>query len=148
MITITVNGDRSASAKLNRLAGQLKDFTVPNRALSIQLYGLVIKNYDSQGSLVGGWAPLAESTIERKRRAGKEQMLVWSGALRASFLPGSFYDSKRAGVGSQIVYSEFHQEGTDRMPQRELLPRGDQVLDAALKIYGFYVERQVKEANA
>lgn len=131
--------------RLERFAGAMNDQTPANREASIALYGFTLRNFDRQGSLQGGWTPLAPSTIRQKQRIGKEQPLVRTGHMRAGFT--SFYSRDNAGVGNEITYSKFHHEGNDRLPQRTLLPDRENTLKIGLKVYGQYVEREARKAN-
>lgn len=147
LVSIEMNEAQYAAAarRLEGFARAMADLTPANREASIAMYGFTIRNFDRQGGLQGGWAPLAPSTIRQKQRAGKEVPLVRSGHLRAGFT--SFYSRENAGVGNEVSYSKFHHEGTGRMPKRELLPRRDVVAQIGLKVYGNYVEREARKAN-
>jgi phage gpG-like protein len=136
---------RAVEQRLERFARDIQSPVEANREASIALYGFTLRNFDQQGGLQGGWAPLAPSTIRQKERIGKQQPLVRSGHMRAGFT--SFYSRDNAGVGNEVSYSRFHHEGTARLPQRELLPRRDAVLQIGINVYGKYVERKVREAN-
>lgn len=81
------------------------------------------------------WPKLAPSTIRRK---GHATILVDSGRLRAS-LQGRTADSirevvdeglGRAGLsfGTDVEYAKFHQEGTARIPQREHVGAGEELI--------------------
>jgi phage gpG-like protein len=143
-----IKGVTQVNAKLSRLGRELgNDLSVPNRAVSVALYGWVMGNFDSQGGKIGGWEPLAPATVARKMVLGKEQMLVISGALRNSFVPGQFYDARRAGVGSAIPYSIYHEDGNTRMPRRQLLPDEETSVDIAMRVYKFYVDKAVRAAQ-
>lgn len=146
-VSVVMNDTQLAAAnrRLEGFARAMADLTPANREASIALYGFTIRNFDRQGALQGGWTPLAESTLKQKARIGKEQPLVRSGHMRAGFT--SFYSRDNAGVGNEVTYSRFHHEGTGRLPQRELLPRRDVVLQIGLKVYGNYVEREALKAN-
>lgn len=136
---------RAVERRLEQFARAMENPIEANREASIALYGFTIRNFQQQGALQGGWQPLAPSTIRQKQRIGKEQPLVRSGHMRAGFT--SFYSRDNAGVGNEVSYSRFHHEGTSRLPQRELLPRRDAVLQIGINVYGKYVERKVREAN-
>lgn len=145
--TVALNDAQLAAAqrRLDGFARAMADQTPANREASIAMYGFTLRNFDRQGGLQGGWAPLADSTIRQKQRIGKEQPLVRSGHMRAGFT--SFYSSENAGVGNEVTYSKFHHEGTSRMPRRELLPTRENVLQIGLKVYGQYVAREARKAN-
>lgn len=129
-------------AQFKRVAQAVQNRQEPNRRASIQLYSWIIDDYDKEGGLHGGWAPLAPSTVRRKAKAGKEKMLVWSGRLRNSFR--SFYDNDVAGTGSDVTYSDFHEDGTSRIPQRKMLPERDIALDIGIKVYDYWIERAIQ----
>lgn len=75
------------------------------------------------------WKPLAASTVERKRRAGRTQMLVWSGAMRDNIGHKVTVTPKvcRLEVGTTAYsekgapYPEYIQAGTSKMPARPFI---------------------------
>jgi phage gpG-like protein len=148
LISAEINDSQLAAMnlRLERFSRSLSDMTPANREASIALYGWTIRNFDAQGGRQGGWTPLQPRTVKEKARIGKEKMLVRTGALRAAFT--QFYSKDNAGVGNELEYSKFHHEGAAHLPQRELLPRRDVVLDIGLKVYGQYIARQVARANS
>lgn len=137
---------RAMNRKLERFADSIEHPIEANRQASIALYGWTIRNFDRQGALQGGWAPLKPRTVREKARIGKQVPLVRSGHMRSGFT--QFYSDENAGVGNEVSYSKYHHFGTKHMARRELLPRRDVVLQIGLKVYGAYVERQVARANA
>lgn len=145
MIEAKVIGVEKANARLERFAAAMRDPTPANRQASIALYGWTLRNFDRQGGIGVPWAPLHPKTVRQKQKIGKEQPLVRTGQLRANFTQG--YSRDNAFVGNKISYSKFHHEGTSRLPQRELLPRREVVLDIGLKVYGQYVAREAAKAN-
>lgn len=118
-----------------------QDRTIPNRQLSVQLQGWVLRNFQSEGALQDPpWEPLAESTRLQKEEQGYSSApLVRTGHLRQSFR--GFYDNDRAGVGSEVPYGEFHERGTDLFPQRAMLPSERVALDYARQIYERWAAR-------
>lgn len=133
--------------KLDRLASKLHNPTQANRAASIALYGAVIRNFDNQNRAYGGWVPLSPRTVKEKLRIGKEVPLVRSGHLRQGFVP--FYSADNAGVRNAVEYASVHHEGypPKNIPRRPLFPPRQAVLEVGMKVYGLYVEQQVKEAS-
>jgi len=150
VIDATISGKsiQEVNRRLDRFQAAMEDTTQPNRQASIAMYGWLIRNYDREGALIGGWAPLHPKTVAEKKELGKERMLVRSGALRQSYVP--FYTKENAGVGSELIYSKPHQEGNParNLPARPMLPSREVVLDIGIRVYGDYVRRQVKVANA
>lgn len=150
MISIQVNADGAAKS-LTRLALSVNDRRVPNRQLAVQLQGHVFREFKTEGAFNGGnWAPLAESTARRKvtkagQRRGFHPILMVTGHLRNSYL--SFYDDTKAGVGSEVEYAPYHEEGAPpHLPKRSVLPTEKEALDYAVRIYGLYVEKSIREA--
>jgi phage gpG-like protein len=84
----------------------------------------VERNFTTEGGLVGGWTPLAESTIRDRIRqgyGGAHPILQRTGALRKSFY--SLVDSKRAVITSKSPYFGYHQsrQPRKRIPRRAML---------------------------
>jgi phage gpG-like protein len=149
MITAKIDEAQLARVerKLNRFGKQMADRTPANRQVSIQLYAWCLNNFRGEGSNVGGWPPLAESTIAEKRRIRKERMMIRTGQLRNSF--NQFYDKDNAGIGNDVTYSIYHHSEKPRtkLPRRQLLPDRDVVLDIGMRVYQNYVARSVMQAN-
>lgn len=82
------------------------------------------EQFGSQGE--GAWPPLADSTIRRKESGGwPMDPLVRTGDLKGSLVdPGRAADSgpRHLIYGTDVDYAAFHQEGTTRMPARQLIP--------------------------
>lgn len=132
--------------KLTRFLRDMADRTAANRQVALQLYGWAIRNFDQEGALVGGWKPLAESTVREKERIGKQKMLVRTGELRQGF--ESFHSKDNAGIRNRAPHAEYHHEGGIRLPRRRLLPPREVVNDIGLKVYQAYVERAARRANS
>jgi phage gpG-like protein len=80
--------------------------------------------FSTQGA--GEWAPLAESTLARKEAGGwPSDPLVRTGDLKDSLInPGRAADTGPSHMiyGTDVDYAGFHQEGTSRMPARQVIP--------------------------
>lgn len=154
MIRLSVEVKAAIPAgQLKRASELVADTSIPNRQISVALYGWTLRNFNSQGRGADGgqpWAPLAPSTVKRKRKLGKSQPLVISGNLRQSFNP--FYDQRYAGVGAQASafagargdYALYLHEGTVNMPSRNLLPTPEVATLVAQKVYGAIVASAVR----
>jgi phage gpG-like protein len=129
-------------AQFRRVANAVEHREPANRRASVALYGWIIRNYDAEGGLIGGWAPLAPATVKEKARIGKERILVRSGRLRNSLR--SFFDNDQAGVGSDVPYSDVHEEGSGRVPQRKILTPRDTALDIGIKVYDHYIATAIR----
>lgn len=126
---------------LRSLAGGIQNIERANRQLSVELYQFVIRNIDSGGRLVGGWAPITEATRREKRRIGKEKVMIRSGTLRQSFTP--FHNANGAGVTTDLEYAKFQNDGTATIPARRLLPSPEQQLEIAKNVYGGFLNREI-----
>ena len=84
----------------------------------------VERNFTTEGGLVGGWTPLALSTVRGRLRmgfGGEHPILQRTGALRRSFY--STVSSKKATVTSKSPYFSYHQsrKPRTRLPRRAML---------------------------
>jgi phage gpG-like protein len=84
----------------------------------------VERNFQTEGSLVGGWSPLAESTVKGRIRegyGGAHPILQKTGSLKRSFF--SAVDAKKAVISSKSPYFVYHQsrEPRQRLPRRAML---------------------------
>lgn len=104
-----------------------------NKEASIKLYQWVLRNFQSEGGNVGGWAPLSPATVAWKAARGYKMILQNTGLLRGSFMP--YADEKTALIGSPVPYSEKHQLG-DGVPQRRQLPTEEEAGELVFPIYG------------
>lgn len=86
--------------------------------------GVEQRQFDEAGG--GSWEPLAESTVVEKQQGGWPlDPLVRSGSLRDSLVnPGMAEDRgpTHYSWGTDVPYARYHQEGTRRMPQRQVIP--------------------------
>lgn len=145
MIRVEVNAE-AALRSFTRLAAASRDRRIPNRQLAVQLQSWVFRNFQQGGGLqTPPWAPLAEATRRQKTRLGYSGTpLIRTGHLRQSFRP--FSDNDTAGVGSEVPYSQYHETGTSRLPQRAMLPPRAVTIDYALKIYERWAAQIAKTA--
>lgn len=96
-----------------------------------------------------GWTPLADATVERKRRAGQDtRILRATGALEDALtgygratgrLQTVGKSTVRIGAGKKLFYARFHQFGTKKMPKRELFGWEPADRTKALKLIDRYL---------
>lgn len=143
---ITVQIDTTeALRRLLTFSAEATNFELANRKAAIQLFKWALVNYEGQGKLVGGWAPLKERTLKDKHAKGySSKILLRTGTLRQNFL--QFSTPAQAGIGNRISYSLFHQDGTERLPQRRLLPDVTQMQEIGLQVYGKHVQMAAQKA--
>jgi phage gpG-like protein len=150
MLTVEVKAGE-AQRKLKRLADTLSDRRQVNKALSVSLWNMVQRNFQTESHDGKPWEKLAPSTIRARERKQKKaisrfKILQDTGALRQSF--DFFSDNDLAGVGSvaskgHADLSIIHELGL-RVPARPMLPARAKALAEALNIYGHFVERAVR----
>lgn len=104
----------------------------------------VVKSRGGTGSDGIKWAPLAKRTLTKKRTGGtgKADALRDTGALlrsltpgvddRPSGAPGQLFELVAGGVivGSKLPYAGFHQDGTEHVPARPIVPPDGRIPDA------------------
>lgn len=82
------------------------------------------EQFATQGE--GAWPALSESTLAEKEAGGwPADPLVRTGSLKDSLTdPGLAADTgpRHMVYGTDVPYAIFHQEGTSRMPQRQVVP--------------------------
>lgn len=116
---IAINGSinsKSAENSLNNLQAQLGDLSPAMRMIAEDLREMEAEQFSSAG-VAGGtpWAPLASSTVKRKR--GQGGILVASGALRDSLTDSESPDHVEAidklslEFGTRLPYAGFQQTG-------------------------------------
>lgn len=122
---------------------QLKQLDRPHKEISIMLLRWVLKNFASEGRLAGGWKPFK---LGGRKIGGfidtSAKLLQHTGKLRASYAP--FSNRRTAGVGSDLFYSKFQNDGTNRLPARRMLPDEDDVEEDIVKIYEQHVVKKGK----
>lgn len=96
-------------------------------------------NFKGEGNFVGGWPPLKQSTIA-KRRGSTYRILQDTGDLKKSF---DLYGTRgvKLGlnyfeIGSVLDYAATHHYGdrTRGIPKRQILPNKDQATKISLSL--------------
>ena len=105
------------------MAARAADLTPVTKPAAERLRSVITLSFTRSQSPNGeAWRPLAESTIERRRkRSGKP--LIDTGLLRQSIATRGEAKAVVFGVaGSAASYAPFHQFGTRKIPRRAFLP--------------------------
>ena len=68
---------------------------------------------------VGFWPPLAASTVRRKKFY-KDTLLHETGKMQGAWRYRS--SGRMASIWNNMLYANYHQTGTSRMPARKLIP--------------------------
>lgn len=132
---------RAAVTSLLRYSSAVSDWKVANQKIAISLYGWVLRNYESQGALVGGWAPLSRRTAAQKSKEGySPKILLRTGVLKNNY--AFFYNETEAGVGNRVSYSLFHEQGSAArgLPLRRQLPVENDAKEIVEKVLGVHLQ--------
>ena len=143
MIKITVD----IGTELARLASLKEDFSERGalKAIGMRQLRWINQNFEGEGSLAGGWKPLAASTIARRRK-GSRRILQDTGRLRASFdMFGMRVTSETVTVGSVNTVAEYHEHGTSRLPQRRMLLNSPEVQELAEKLINAMIKKYERD---
>jgi hypothetical protein len=123
-VKISVSADTTELSAMRRNMGS---YRIPLQEGVNYLRTAFQENFDSSGSMVGGWKPLAPTTSLWRAKNGYPPVapiLVNNGSLRAAVL------AARGDVGAQEArltinnrLAPFHQYGSlkGRLPQREIV---------------------------
>jgi phage gpG-like protein len=133
---VTFNPSLEAvAAALRTRIKKMNDRTAPNRRVAVVLDQWVQRNFQTEGGDVGGWTPFAAGGryVPGIGLDTSAKLLQDTGLLRASFQ--SFYDADVVGIGSDLHYSKYHEEGTSTIPQRRMLPDEKDVMESILNVY-------------
>jgi hypothetical protein len=136
---------------------KLKERSVVNHEAVIVLDRWIQKNFQGEGDLSGGWAPLAPSTIARRlaekrtvaatkarsaqgRPSASIKILQDRGWLRSRWK--HFFNASIGKITSAVDYGDYHDSDKPRkhLPQRKILPRKKDVMDQLMKLYGHFVK--------
>jgi len=150
MITLNIKltGAESLSRVLIDESDKLRNFTTPLKKSAELLLKEVRVNFKTKGGLVGGWTPLAPSTIEARMRKGygASPILVNTGKYRDSFY--NDVNSKRAVIGSRgVEYHKYHQSTLPRtrLPRRQTLFLREQSKREIVRFFQEYIKFENKK---
>jgi hypothetical protein len=121
-IRVDVDYDSIQTARRN-----MGSYRVPLQEGVSYLRGAFQANFDSSGSMVGGWAPLSPVTSAWRVRNGfppVAPILVNNGTLRAAVLASrGDVGAKEARLTIENRIAPFHQYGSlrGRLPKREIV---------------------------
>lgn len=166
-VQLTKETVAALKAKLKQAREDLRNDGVVMRQCAIFLDQWVQRNFQSLGGKVGKWEPYKYggrlTTLDPKAKSHhgranaqsidghryintSAKLLQDSGALKHSFLP--FIRKGIAGIGSELPYSKPHDEGTNGMIQRRMLPETSEVQADIREILDNFLVIQIRKANA
>lgn len=128
-ITFDFDGDVQFDREILATSERAENMRPVFEHIMDRMEGWEKEQFDTQGRRAsGGWAPLKDSTLKRKRAQGQDPRILHAtgrlrDALTKSYAPGAIRkadrDSATFGVDpQQVEYSKFHQRGTKFMQRR------------------------------
>ena len=138
MITIEINRSQT-DAMVKRYNSRIRNLEPPLRGWGNWIVNQTNHQFDTESDPDGvPWAALAPSTLKEKRRLGyPDHILTRTGKMRKSAI--AIADAKNALIAIDVPYALFHQEGTDKMPQRRILGLNDKRREKLLKLIRVYI---------
>lgn len=120
-IKINVDDDE-VQGILEALDRAYKDFRPYLKEISKVQLDSADESFKTRGTNLGrAWDRLAISTTKRKIRIGKNiDILQRTGTMRKSFRVEKL-DPNELEIGNTVKYYKYHQQGTKKMPQRQML---------------------------
>lgn len=136
---ITIDDSRLKSL-LGSLSGRCRDLTPPLQGWGNKLLEQTREQFEQEVDPEGqAWASLAPSTLVRKRKMGyPDKVLTATGMMRGKI--GVSVGKKSLKLINPAPYAEFHQKGTRKMPQREILGIGSDRLNQGIGIIRTYIK--------
>lgn len=137
--------------KFRNLAKKTADRNTPNKAIAVQLFGDMARNFETQGGqFADAWAPLAPSTAKYKARHGwSPQPMLRTGFLRNTMWSNATQDY--TVVGFTADYASYHDDTDDKyvpgkfLPRRRLLPPIPYAYQRGVDVYNWYIKKSIAE---
>lgn len=141
-----IEGQRSLSRRLEGLAVDMNDLTVPFRKSANMLVGVFSKDvFSTQGAVIGKkWKRLSPYTVAQKARLGyTTEPMVRTRNLQRSFR--SVVASDQAAIYNTAEYFKYHQSRQPRhkLPRRVMMSLGEQQKQSVVKIFQRYLQEQL-----
>jgi phage gpG-like protein len=138
MISIEVERSQT-EAMLKRIGSRVRNLEPPLTGFCNYFLIETEKQFEQEKDPDGvSWARLAPSTLAQKRRLGyPDKILTRTGKMRRSVV--AIADAKSVLIGVDSEYAIYHQEGTDRMPQRRILGLNDKRKEKLVKLIRVYI---------
>jgi len=145
MLTIRIDA-REPIKKILKLKGGLNNLSPVFSAIEKEMMGNVNNNFGTEGAfLEKKWANLKPSTIAQRLRSGFSAGPILQ---RTGKLKNSTYRKEKTNtrvvVGNRASYYPYHQLGTSKMPQRQIMRWTNTTKEKILKMFKIYVDKLLK----
>jgi len=158
ILRIAVPGFDAVEVKLARFQQYLHDLRDFWRYyFAPAFYRQLERNYETEGSMVGGWAPLSPRYLAWKSRVAPGRgILQFTGRLQQSLTwnatepgAGGIFIAERAYVvlGTSVPYAQYHQLGGARLPRRSVLFPGQNAASTFGRLLHRYAVDMAGEAG-
>lgn len=125
LFEFTAFGEKLVSREILRWGEHVADPVPVWESMFHDIARLETEQFDTEGTFSGGWAVLADSTVQAKALAGLDPRILHATLdLRKSLTevggPGNVHIAEPSFMvfGSDVPYGKYHQTGTTRMPRR------------------------------
>lgn len=145
-MTVIVIGDRTLQRRFRTMARRMGNRLVLFKRIGIMLLKEIDKTFKEETHEGKAWSPLSEATKAKPGRGGESaEILKDTRQLQRSYVmkPGR----NQVAVGTPTPYSKIHEEGTERIPQRKMLPSKKRGLEIALDTTKGFVKTNVSRAK-
>ncbi len=143
---IQVVGLKEVMARLDKAKAEMGRTELAFKRSVAVIDGWIQRNFREEGGKVCGWAPLADSTIERRmarrNKSGMIRILQDTGGLRERWK--HTWGKDHAAVVSAVEYGIFHETGTKKMPQRRILPTLEEIWPSIEKLFDEHIRRALR----
>ncbi len=158
ILRIAVPGFDAVEVKLTRFQEYLHDLRdFWRHYFAPAFYRQLERNYETEGSMVGGWAPLSPRYQAWKATAAPGRgILQFTGRLQRSLTwegdqpgEGGIFIAERAYVvlGTSVPYSQYHQLEGSRLPRRSVLFPGQNAASTFGRLLHRYAVDMAGEAG-
>lgn len=140
-LTIGLGGEAQLSRTLARITQRIDDWSPAFNAIADQLAEENRKQFQTEGQHAsGGWPALSPAyRVWKEKNYPGKPILQRSGALFKALTERPFGSehigpsSMSIGVGDEIPYAKYHQQGTAKMPRRRPLELTAQARNRMMK---------------
>ena len=142
------NVELKNSAKFQAEMSKKKNFLGKRRKVNAAALTVVDRwvqdNFKTEGGKIGGWQPLKPATLRQRRGGGGKVMILQdTGQLRQRW-KHILQGFKTAILQSGVSYGIYHDQGTKRLPKRQILPEQKEINPALKKVYEFFIRKAIK----
>lgn len=154
--SVTVDGQQQSARAFDALDESVRDFRELWPELHMYFLRATVEQFESIGVRGGQrWQPLSEryAKWKQKKFPGKPILVRTERLKRSLSLGGSAPDQVAefqplyAVFGTSVPYAQYHQRGTSRMAQRQILQPTQRDIDRMVSRMYRFIERGARDAG-